>query len=214
MISAQQIRAARGMMGWSQTDLATQVGITQRALTSIETGKSRASFTTLESIEKIFEAAGIEFIEDGVRKRKDRFHIISGPDFAKETRAYILNKIKELGQSEILLYGVEPSLLGPAAFAATVQAVEDIYATGTTQRVITVQDLPHDCIIGDINRYRGLPRSYFSNTNPIHVIGDYVILMMFDLAETWVIHNAAFAVTQTKIFEGLWAIGTPLSRPE
>ncbi len=210
MISSQQIRGARGMLGWSQTDLANLIDITQRALTDIETGKSRASFTTLEAIEKIFNEAGIEFIEDGIRKRKERIQVISGPNFARDTRTFILNKVKELGTIETLLYGVEPVLLGPDAFKETVQAVKDFYALGATERVITVDDLSPDYVIGDINRYRGIPRTFFSNTNPTYVIGDYTVMMMFDLAETWIIDNPAYTKTQTKIFDYLWTIGKPL----
>ena len=64
MITSAQIRAARGMLDWSRTDLAAKSGVGFSSMMRLESaeGVPGAQFKTLEAIQKAFEKAGIEFI--------------------------------------------------------------------------------------------------------------------------------------------------------
>lgn len=77
MISSSQIRAARGMLGISASQLAEQAGVTWKTVQRFESAEgippSRSG--TLERVQGALEAAGIEFIGDpikspGVRLRR------------------------------------------------------------------------------------------------------------------------------------------------
>jgi transcriptional regulator with XRE-family HTH domain len=61
-----QIRAARALLGWSQTTLARAAGIGLSTLQRIEQGKGvvKGNFDTVLKIQKAFENAGIKFSED------------------------------------------------------------------------------------------------------------------------------------------------------
>lgn len=67
-ISAAQCRAARGLLGWSQSDLAVASGVTQRTIASFELGDRQPLSRTLDDLIDAFEAAGIQFItpQDGI----------------------------------------------------------------------------------------------------------------------------------------------------
>lgn len=83
MISLEQMRAARGLMNWSQADLARLAGISTTAMNNIDRALSKPRVSTLEHIRKVFETHGIEFIDgNGVRFRKDVFRIetFDGPE--------------------------------------------------------------------------------------------------------------------------------------
>jgi transcriptional regulator with XRE-family HTH domain len=70
-ISGEQVKEARGLLGWSQSKLAKQVGLTKTVLRHIENGVGRAPVLSLSVVRKTFEAAGVEFTsEAGVRLRK------------------------------------------------------------------------------------------------------------------------------------------------
>ena len=74
MITSAQIRAARGMLNWTRTDLADKSGIGFSSMQRLESsdGIPGAQFKTLEAIKDAFEKAGIEFIgtpEDGAGVR-------------------------------------------------------------------------------------------------------------------------------------------------
>ncbi|WP_417583415.1 helix-turn-helix transcriptional regulator [Pelagibacterium sp.] len=62
-----QIRAARGLVGWSQQDLAKKTGISRRSIMAIETSSAAARASTLKCIEQVFDEAGVEFLNEGSR---------------------------------------------------------------------------------------------------------------------------------------------------
>lgn len=66
MISAAQIRAARALIGWKQTDLATAAGLSQMSIKNIERGESDPRQSTLQAVQWALERAGVEFVERGV----------------------------------------------------------------------------------------------------------------------------------------------------
>jgi transcriptional regulator with XRE-family HTH domain len=75
MLTPAQCRAARGLIGWSQQDLAKNAGVGTVAVHQLENGTSQPRRATLDVIKRAFEAAGVEFIDEngggaGVRLRK------------------------------------------------------------------------------------------------------------------------------------------------
>jgi predicted transcriptional regulator len=75
MINPAQCRAARGLLAWSQQDLARAAGIGVVTVHQLEAGTSAPRRATLEVIKRAFENAGVEFIDEngggpGVRLRK------------------------------------------------------------------------------------------------------------------------------------------------
>jgi predicted transcriptional regulator len=69
MIAPPQIKAARALVGWKQSDLAKSAGISLTALNNIERGEVDPRSSTLAAIQRALEAAGVEFIPGGVRLR-------------------------------------------------------------------------------------------------------------------------------------------------
>ena len=62
-----QCRAARALLDWTQSDLVEHSGVTQKTITDFERGLTRPYQRTLTALIATFEAAGIEFINRGVR---------------------------------------------------------------------------------------------------------------------------------------------------
>jgi transcriptional regulator with XRE-family HTH domain len=67
MLSAQQIRAARGLLGWSRRELAIVSGISQGTIKAIERGMTDVRLSTLGKLARTFTAHDIEFVADGSR---------------------------------------------------------------------------------------------------------------------------------------------------
>jgi transcriptional regulator with XRE-family HTH domain len=75
MITAAQCRAARGLLEWSQLELAEHADVGVVTVHQLETGTSQSRRATLDVIRRAFELAGVEFIDEngggpGVRLRK------------------------------------------------------------------------------------------------------------------------------------------------
>jgi transcriptional regulator with XRE-family HTH domain len=75
MINSAQCRAGRGLLAWSQQQLADAAGLAVVTVHQLEAGTSEPRRATLEVIRRAFERAGIEFIDEngggpGVRLKK------------------------------------------------------------------------------------------------------------------------------------------------
>jgi len=75
MIAPAQCRAARGLLDWSQQELADKAGIGVVTVRQLEAGMHEPRRATLDVVRRCLEAAGIEFIDEngggaGVRLKK------------------------------------------------------------------------------------------------------------------------------------------------
>ena len=75
-ITIEQLRAARGLLGWSQSDLANRAGLSLPTVKRLEAGFGpRVSEQARGKLQRALESAGIQFIDEngggpGVRLRK------------------------------------------------------------------------------------------------------------------------------------------------
>ncbi len=77
MITPAQCRAARGLIAWSQQDLANEAGVGVVTVHQFEASSSNPRQATVNVIVRAFEKAGVEFIDEngggaGVRLRNRR----------------------------------------------------------------------------------------------------------------------------------------------
>src|SRR5256885_11366247 len=77
MLTPAQCRGARGLLNWSQIDLAKQAGVGIVTVRQLEAGGHEPRRATLGVVLRALEAAGIGFIDEngggpGVRLRKPR----------------------------------------------------------------------------------------------------------------------------------------------
>ncbi len=75
MLSGEQCRAARGLLGWSQSHLAEKARVGIVTVRQFEAGAHEPRRATIDVIQRAFETAGVEFIDEngggpGVRLRK------------------------------------------------------------------------------------------------------------------------------------------------
>ena len=75
MITPEECRAARGLLDWSQADLAEKAAVGIVTVRQFEAGAHAPRRATMDVIRRAFEAAGVEFIDkngggSGVRLRE------------------------------------------------------------------------------------------------------------------------------------------------
>jgi transcriptional regulator with XRE-family HTH domain len=75
MLTPAQCRAARGLIDWSQSDLAQHAGVGIVTIRQLEADVHAPRRATLDVVRRALEAAGVEFIDEngggaGVRLRK------------------------------------------------------------------------------------------------------------------------------------------------
>lgn len=65
VVTPAQIRAARALLGWTQTDLARASKVSAIAIKNIERGQSDPRTSTMNAIERALDGAGVIFVDDG-----------------------------------------------------------------------------------------------------------------------------------------------------
>jgi predicted transcriptional regulator len=65
MITAAQIRAARALLGWKQTDLAKAAALSEMSIKNVERADTDPRVSTINAIRAALEAAGVQFLSDG-----------------------------------------------------------------------------------------------------------------------------------------------------
>jgi len=65
MITTMQTRAARGLLNWTQKDLARNSGISGVTIRNYENGKTSPNLATKIVLQLTFEKHGVEFTPDG-----------------------------------------------------------------------------------------------------------------------------------------------------
>lgn len=107
MITPSQIRAARGLLEWTQADLSEKSGVSASAITHIEKGKQEPTIQTLDKIEKAFVLAGVEIMADGgVRPRSSGIVTFHGRDGFALFRQDVLGTA-QAGPTEICVSNVD-----------------------------------------------------------------------------------------------------------
>lgn len=66
LLTAAHMRAARGLLDWSQPELAERSGVGLGTIKRMENlGPGRSSAENVATVQRTLEAAGIEFLNDG-----------------------------------------------------------------------------------------------------------------------------------------------------
>jgi transcriptional regulator with XRE-family HTH domain len=65
MITRAQVRAARALMGWTQSDLGKASGVSEVAIKNLERGVTDPRVSTISNIQAAFDQAGVIFLDVG-----------------------------------------------------------------------------------------------------------------------------------------------------
>ncbi|MFN3658831.1 MAG: helix-turn-helix transcriptional regulator [Pseudolabrys sp.] len=85
---AAKLRMARAVLGWSQSELGSRVGLTQRSVHKIEQGETEPRRTTVRAIEQVWAGEGLVFedLADGGFRVDVRSDLLDRPVGVKARR--------------------------------------------------------------------------------------------------------------------------------
>lgn len=178
-ITTAQIRGARGILNWSQQDLAQRTGISATSIGSIENGQTTPRESTLSTIRKTLETAGIEFIGlEGIRQRSGDVRTYKGLDGFIEFYNDIYNTVRD-NPAEIYVSNVDErqfvKLLGDFA-KVHVKRITDLK---TVKYKILIREGDNYVPGSSYAEYRWIPKDLFASV-PFYVYGDKLAIMVFD----------------------------------
>jgi transcriptional regulator with XRE-family HTH domain len=210
MVTINQIRAARALLGWNQDELAEHAGLSLATVANIEQGRGKMRGHTLDAVRTSFERAGVEFTpEPGVRLRREKFNfrILEGDDAIFELWNDIVLTLGATG-GEVLMSGIsEQTWLAKYKKEMTANILRQ-RALKIYPRVLLAEG-DNLVIIGSAT-YRAVPKFLFQQS-PYFVYGDrFAIINWGPPQRVLLVQNAAIAETFRHQFEFNWQIGREL----
>lgn len=181
MPTLEQIRAARALLGWSQSDLAERAGLSQTGIARIENGTNHPNSQTLSKIEAAFDDADIEFIDStGVRKRTGEVKILRGQEGLRAFFDGVYETAKNEGGDICLFNGVPDLLtkwLGEDWYTMHANRMKAL-KTDFKMKIIVKEGESH-LIAQNFAEYRWFPREMF-NEKTIYMHGNTLGFMDFE----------------------------------
>lgn len=202
MITIEQCRAARGLLGWTQQDLANAAQMSKTAINNFERGNSDVRQDTLMTIRRAFEEAGVEFTENsGVRKRMEVVQILKGDDANMQLLDDIYDSLRHSG-GEVLINNVDEKKVWdtyPDRISAHMARLKE---AGITERMLACEGdtfflQPAEC-------YRWIPRELFAISTITFVYGNKVAIKLWNEQMIIIIDSPQAAEAEKQRFEFIW----------
>lgn len=204
-IKGKQIAAGRQLAGLTLDDLAESSGVSRSSIVKIENGDVQPREGTLADLTKALAAAGVEFIEGGVRWIGDTIKTLEGPDAYLRMLDEIYHILHRKPGAEALFICVDDAISTPEILAANNRIREG----GIKCRYLSSEDAQRfDYPLRD---YRLIPKRYYTNSVMV-VFGDRVATVS-DANDSIVIVRDIYQANMLRgLFEMIWQ-ESPSPRP-
>jgi len=182
MITARQIRAARGLLGWDAVELARKTGLTKETISRIEIEQVRPQERTVLKILRVFNEAGVEFTPNtGVQLKPQNVEVLEGTTGFACFYDYVYEHLSQHGGT-VCVSGVNEKLFikyhGEFAAGHIERMAELVKQRDDLMMRILVEEGDTNFVSSSYAQYRWLPKAYFSPSS-FYVFGDNLALITF-----------------------------------
>lgn len=178
-ITTAQIRGARGILDWSQSDLSQRTGISATSIGSIENNQSTPRASTLDTIRKAFENGGIEFIgTDGVRLRSGDVRVYVGQEGYISFFDEVYREM-EAGYRYIYVSNVDERMFVKWHGELGDDHIDNMANVKDVERKILIREGDDFFPAGEFAEYRWIPKADFSSV-PFYVFGRKLGIILFE----------------------------------
>jgi transcriptional regulator with XRE-family HTH domain len=209
MITGSQVRAARALLDWKQTDLAEKTGLSVPSINNIERMVGSPRLTTLNIVRDALQSEGIEFLDfNGVRRHSEAFEMkeFHGTDFINRLHDDLLVCLRG-PEDEIVMYGLDDSLF-PIHFPEEVFRWDEAVRTRKFRERALIKE-GDTYILSNVESYRWIPREMIGLV-PYYVYSDRIALIMWETRRVIIIRSSAIANSFRAQFELLWGMSKPI----
>lgn len=175
-----QIRAARGLLDWTVSDLGSRVGVGATTISAIETGRSAGSRELLEKIYRAFSDAGVLMTEQGgVIPKQMQVVYYNGRDGFHDFFDHIYESMRAGGGRICIFNGSPPLLikwLGDEWYKMHAERMTDIRDRFTCR--VIIEEGQRNLIGSSFAEYRFISADQF-NEKTIYIYGENVAFIDF-----------------------------------
>jgi transcriptional regulator with XRE-family HTH domain len=209
VISSRQIRAARGLIGWSQTELAEAVGIARGTLAAIEKDTGNPTFDILHRIRLALENRQVEFLaQEGVRFRQPTIYYDDRPGanrrLLEEVFDVASNYQRKSGVNDILIFGVREEDAEQSVGEYLEEHISRLKNAGLEEKILCSPNTR--AYVAPDDWYRRLPE-LATDKSPIPVMtyGEKLAVIEWEPSETiTVVDSKPLANAFRLMFQYIW----------
>ncbi len=204
LISSAQVRAARGFLNWSQSDLADRCGLTKATIANIENEKHHLTSKTAKKIAQAFMNAKIEFLgNDGLRNCIDTTKTIEGKEGLHYLMNDIYNSLQDRG-GQIKASGIDEDVLQ--------EKVGSEFAMFYNSKMQKLKKMVFKSLISnrDFNpyakkyvEYRSVQYEYFFPL-PTYIYNGKVAFVNLNPLKVLIVENFDIFLSYSKQFDMIW----------
>lgn len=210
MITVQQIKAARALLGWRQTDLAAATKLSLPSIKNLERGIASPKASTTNIIYSKLTSAGIEFLgSHGVQLCDEVFEMqhFDGPDFIARLTDDVFSVVHG-PEDELLIVSIDEKYFDDVAPKEMDIYRDKIESIKYRERILIPHK--HDFFISPKSSYRWLPKNLIGPV-PYFIYGDRYAIIIWKMQRVVVMRNKSVADSFREQFNGLWSIGTSVA---
>jgi transcriptional regulator with XRE-family HTH domain len=202
MITTHQCRAARGLIGWTQKDLADQCGLSKTAVNNFEKGHSHIKAESLRAICHAFQGHGVEFLgQDGLRHNSEHAALLSAQDIMQD----ISRTLGQAGGEILALY------LCAEKSQSAIRMIEDHTTNAPLHwKIISPYNAPADISASGTIKHR---QAQTAQDPPLQIAyfiyGNKIALEFPQSNRLCVINSRRISEAQRQHFHALWHITNP-----
>lgn len=204
-IEPEQIRAARAMLNWSQTDLAEAAGVSKDTVKNYESGNNQPNISTLTKLSNALESNGLDIFTGGVQWRKKEVLIFKGQNGFHKFYDYIYEEVQKTQQTELYVCNVDERLFMQWGSSIIEKHTERMKELNATYKIL-IRHGDNYFVASEYAKYKWLPDQFFS-TIPYYVFGDRVALILFqDEPVIYTLPEREIMLAYKQQFDALWQL--------
>ncbi len=183
MVTIEQIRMALAALDWTLDDWSKKTGLSSVGLSNIRTGTSQPQKKTMDTIIRVFEENGIEFIHEGVRRKPAIFDILTGREGLQKFFDNVHDYASKNG-GRIVMFGIDET-----TFIDTITTeFSNDYLARMTEALKKRGDIEVYSIIcegdtnfcaSEYNEYRWISKDVFQAV-PFYIYGETLAIIDFE----------------------------------
>lgn len=208
MLSIEQCRGARGLLGWTQQNLADASGLSKTAINNFEKGHSDIKAESLRAIRMAFESAEIEFLEqDGLRKKSEDIRVFKGQTAISEVLDDIKQTMSTSAAGEILINNADSNLSSQISTEKLFDHIDLLKNNKIRERILCTEGTKN--IFSPTDECRWLSKEMINTRMVTFIYGTKVAFQLWDQSMVVIINSAEAQQAETKRFEYLWNTAKP-----
>lgn len=163
LMTPSHCRAARGLLNWSQAELARRCRMHKQTISNFEADRSTPSKQSLDTMMRIFDIAGVDLLPQGVKRKEQIYVEVKGQDRLIRLIEDVYENINT--GDEVLIDGAIESIT-PDFVLEKVQWLRD---QGIKMRHLIKEGDRN--LRAPLKEYRWIPKQFFTN-QPIFIYGE------------------------------------------